>query len=51
MQVLDTRPVLYFRLQQQNLIELIRSGKVVEAIEFAREELAPYGIENVRIPR
>lgn len=45
-EILDTNPQLYFHLQQQRLIELIRSGKVEEALEFAQEELAPRGEEN-----
>nr|AAP46639.1 PG4 [Hordeum vulgare] len=44
--VLDTNPELYFHLQQQKLIELIRVGKIPEALEFAQEELAPRGEEN-----
>ncbi|KAG6481748.1 hypothetical protein ZIOFF_058369 [Zingiber officinale] len=44
--ILDTNPQLYFHLQQQRLIELIRSGKIEEALEFAQEELAPRGEEN-----
>ena len=47
MQILDTNPELYFHLQQQKLIELIRAGKINEALEFAQEELAPRGEENV----
>jgi hypothetical protein len=47
-QILDTNPQLFFHLQQQRLIELIRAGKVEEALEFAQEELAPRGEENVR---
>ncbi|RRT76068.1 hypothetical protein B296_00026013 [Ensete ventricosum] len=46
LQILDTNPQLYFHLQQQRLIELIRSGNVEEALEFAQEELAPRGEEN-----
>ncbi|KAL5715631.1 Glucose-induced degradation complex subunit [Ranunculus cassubicifolius] len=46
MQILDTNPQLFFHLQQQRLIELIRHGKVEEALEFAQEELAPRGEEN-----
>ncbi|KAL2473620.1 LisH and RanBPM domains containing protein [Forsythia ovata] len=46
MQILDTNPQLFFHLQQQRLIELIRNGKVDEALEFAQEELAPRGEEN-----
>ncbi|KAL5227758.1 hypothetical protein ABZP36_016023 [Zizania latifolia] len=44
--ILDTNPQLYFHLQQQKLIELIRAGKINEALEFAQEELAPRGEEN-----
>ena len=47
MQILDTNPQLYFHLQQQKLVELIRVGKINEALEFAQEELAPRGEENV----
>lgn len=49
MQILDTNPQLFFHLQQQRLIELIRDGKVEEALEFAQEELAPRGEENVSL--
>ncbi|KAK5831405.1 hypothetical protein PVK06_015202 [Gossypium arboreum] len=45
-EILDTNPQLFFQLQQQRLIELIRNGKVEEALEFAQEELAPRGEEN-----
>lgn len=48
-QILDTNPQLFFHLQQQRLIELIRNGKVEEALEFAQEELAPRGEENVNL--
>ena len=44
--ILDTNPALYFRLQQQKLIEYIRQGRIAEALEFAQEELAPRGQEN-----
>jgi len=43
---LDTNPALYFRLQQQKLIEYIRQGRIAEALQFAQEELAPRGQEN-----
>ena len=43
---MDTNPKLFFHLQQQKLIELIRTGKINDAIEFAQEELAPRGEEN-----
>lgn len=45
-EILDTNPQLFFHLQQQRLIELIRNEKVEEALEFAQEELAPRGEEN-----
>jgi len=45
-EILDTNPKLYFRLQQQKLIELIRNGKIDEALLFAQDELAPQGEEN-----
>ncbi|KAE9599292.1 hypothetical protein Lal_00044072 [Lupinus albus] len=45
-EILDTNPKLFFHLQQQRLIELIRDGKIEEALEFAQEELAPRGEEN-----
>lgn len=45
-EILDTNPQIFFHLQQQRLIELIRNGKVEEALEFAQEELAPRGEEN-----
>lgn len=45
--ILDTNASLFFALQQQRLIEYIRQGDVQEALEFATEELAPRGEENV----
>lgn len=45
-QILDNNPALYFQLQQQRLIELIRQKKVDEALVFAQEELAPRGEEH-----
>ncbi|RDX50457.1 lish motif-containing protein [Lentinus brumalis] len=44
--ILDTNPSLYFRLQQQRLIEYIRQGKVADALQFAQDELAPRGEES-----
>ncbi|KAH8556723.1 CTLH/CRA C-terminal to lish motif domain-containing protein [Umbelopsis sp. PMI_123] len=44
--ILDTNPQLFFHLQQQRLIELIRRGEFAEALEFASEEMAPRGEEN-----
>ena len=46
LQILDTNPALYFRLQQQKLIEFIRQGKIAEALDFAQAELAPRGEES-----
>jgi hypothetical protein len=46
-QILDVNPKLYFHLQQQKLIELIRTGDVSAALDFAQDELAPRGEENV----
>lgn len=45
-EILDTNPALYFRLQQQKLIEYIRHNRVAEALQFAQEELAPRGEES-----
>ncbi|CAN1327090.1 Protein GID8 homolog [Linum perenne] len=45
-EILDTNPQLFFHLQQQKLIELIRNGETEEALVFAQEELAPRGEEN-----
>ncbi|KAL4069682.1 CTLH/CRA C-terminal to lish motif domain-containing protein [Scleroderma yunnanense] len=45
-EILDTNPALYFRLQQQRLIELIRHGRIAEALQFAQNELAPRGEES-----
>ena len=43
---MDTNPALYFKLQQQKLIEFIRQGRIPEALEFAQNELAPRGEES-----
>ncbi len=45
-EILDTNPKLFFHLQQQKLIEYIRSGDIIQALEFAQEQLAPRGEEN-----
>ncbi|KAI3621841.1 LisH motif domain-containing protein [Moniliophthora roreri] len=45
-EILDTNPSLFFHLQQQRVIELIRSNRIAEALEFAQNELAPRGEEN-----
>lgn len=44
--ILDENPRLFFHLQQQKLIELIRAGDVEAALAFAEKELAPRGEEN-----
>ncbi|KAG6554216.1 hypothetical protein Mapa_004132 [Marchantia paleacea] len=43
--ILDSNPQLSFDLQQQHVIELIRESRVMEALECAQENLAPYCIE------
>ena len=45
-QILEEQHTLFFHLQQQRLIELIRLGKIEEALAFAQEYLAPQGEEN-----
>jgi glucose-induced degradation protein 8 len=47
--VLDTNAPLYFRLQQQRLIELVRQGHTDAALSFAQEELAPRGEEHPQL--
>ncbi|KAK1661171.1 hypothetical protein QYE76_049330 [Lolium multiflorum] len=44
--ILERNPQVYFHLLQQKLIELIRVGKISEALEFAQQELAPRGEKN-----
>lgn len=44
--ILDESDHVYFRLQQQRLIELIRKGEVEEALQFAHDYLAPRGEDN-----
>ena len=39
--VLGENPALLFRLRQQQLVELVREGKVSDAIAFAQHSLAP----------
>jgi len=45
-QILDSNPLIFFHLQQQRLIELIRKNNIQEALTFAQQELAPQGEEN-----
>lgn len=48
-ELLDLKPTLYFHLQQQKLIELIRSNNVEEALVFAQTELAPQGEDHPEV--
>ncbi|XP_059065328.1 protein GID8 homolog isoform X1 [Cryptomeria japonica] len=43
--ILDANPQLSFHLQIQNTIELIRKGRIMEALEFTKE-VAPRGEKN-----
>eukprot|EP00882_Tetradesmus_deserticola_P012412 GHRQ01013154.1.p1 GENE.GHRQ01013154.1~~GHRQ01013154.1.p1 ORF type:complete len:170 (+),score=101.78 GHRQ01013154.1:289-798(+) len=45
-ELLEEQQALFFHLQQQRLIELIRQGKAEAALAFAQEYLAPHGEEN-----
>jgi hypothetical protein len=45
-QILEEQQGLLFHLQQQRLIEMIRAGATSEALDFAREYLAPAGEEH-----
>eukprot|EP00216_Chloropicon_sp_CCMP2111_P005173 CAMPEP_0198247978 /NCGR_PEP_ID=MMETSP1446-20131203/46749_1 /TAXON_ID=1461542 ORGANISM="Unidentified sp, Strain CCMP2111" /NCGR_SAMPLE_ID=MMETSP1446 /ASSEMBLY_ACC=CAM_ASM_001112 /LENGTH=401 /DNA_ID=CAMNT_0043932307 /DNA_START=346 /DNA_END=1548 /DNA_ORIENTATION=- len=45
-EILEHNPGLFFRLQQQRLIERVRAGDVESALAFAQEYLAPLGEEN-----
>jgi hypothetical protein len=45
-QILEEQQALFFHLQQQRLIELIRQGRTEQALAFAQEYLAPHGEEN-----
>ncbi|GLI70090.1 hypothetical protein VaNZ11_014866 [Volvox africanus] len=46
-EILESQPKLFFHLQQQRLIELIRAGNVESALDFAQQNLAPLAEENV----
>lgn len=46
MQILECDSNLFFHLQQQQMIELIRDGRIVDALLFAQEYLAYKGEEN-----
>lgn len=45
-QILECDTELFFHLQQQQMIELIRDGRIVDALLFAQEYLAYKGEEN-----
>lgn len=45
-ELLDSKPHLFFHLQQQKLIELIREKNVEEALEFSQNVMAELGTEN-----
>jgi hypothetical protein len=45
-EILEEKHHLFFHLQQQRMIELIREGHTTQALEFAQEYLAPRGEEN-----
>ncbi|XP_029774000.1 glucose-induced degradation protein 8 homolog isoform X1 [Suricata suricatta] len=45
-ELLDTNRFLYFHLQQQHLIELIRQRETEAALEFAQTQLAEQGEES-----
>ena len=45
-EILDSRPQLYFHLQQQQLIELIREKKIEKALEFAQNSMAELSVED-----
>lgn len=45
-EILESHQELFFHLQQQRLIELIRQGKTEDALGFAQEYLAPQGEEH-----
>lgn len=46
--ILEENSQLYFHLQQQKLIELIRAGDTLAALEFAEKEFAPRGEEHAK---
>lgn len=48
-QLLDDNRYLFFHLQQQHLIELIRQKNIDEALKFAQEHLADQGEENFQV--
>ncbi|PRP85898.1 hypothetical protein PROFUN_06172 [Planoprotostelium fungivorum] len=45
-EILDTNSALFFHIQQQRLIELIRENRTMDALQFAQQQLAAQGEEN-----
>ena len=45
-EILDTNSKLFFHLQQQQLLELIRQGDIERVLEYAQNELSARGEEN-----
>lgn len=45
-EILDTNSKLYFHLQQQQLLELIRTGDMERVLDYASTELSARGEEN-----
>ena len=45
-ELLDSKPHLFFHLQQQKLIELIREKNIEQALEFSQNVMAELGTEN-----
>lgn len=48
-ELLDSDRYLFFHLQQQHLIELIRERNIEEALKYAQEQLAERGEENQEV--
>ncbi|XP_055298033.1 glucose-induced degradation protein 8 homolog [Sitodiplosis mosellana] len=47
--LLDNDRYLYFHLQQLHLIELIRNGKIEEALQFAQTQMSEAGEKNSEV--
>jgi len=45
-EILARNSKIRFHLHQQRFIEMIRNGRILQALEFAQQELAPQGEEN-----
>jgi len=48
-ELLDDNRYLFFHLQQQHLIELIRNKNINDALKFAQENLSDQGVENAAV--